>query len=41
MQVGSLHITKAYLGHLELTPGNAFIGLTPVIDRNVEENITE
>ena len=32
MQIGTLHITKAYLGHVELTPNNAFIGTTPVID---------
>lgn len=34
MQIGSLHITKAYFGGLELTENNAFIGTTPVIDRS-------
>lgn len=36
MQIGDKHIDKAYLGTIELTPGNAFIGTEPVID---EENI--
>lgn len=32
MQAGSTNITKAYLGSIELTQTNAFIGTVPVID---------
>lgn len=32
MQLGKIHINKAYLGLTELTPSNAFLGTNPVID---------
>lgn len=39
MQIGSLHITKAYLGYTELTTNNAFIGTVPVIDEREQQNV--
>ena len=36
MQIGDKHIEKAYLGDVELTPGNAFLGTVPLIDSETE-----
>lgn len=41
MYIGSFHITKAYLGSMELTPTNAFIGTKPVIDSGGDETTEE
>ena len=36
MKIGSIDILKAYLGALELTNSNAFIGTIPVIENGPE-----
>jgi hypothetical protein len=41
MLIGTLHISKAYLGSTELTPTNAFIGTTPIIEDAPETSAEE